>query len=90
MKAPRIQKDTSQGSKQTLLSRNKTEGVAPTSTWHFSREMCTVLSHLARVYRESLSGRQSAARKVQRKILAHQQGRRVGTVLSLAGEWNER
>lgn len=33
MKAPRIQKDTSQGSKETLLSRNKTEGVVPTSTW---------------------------------------------------------
>lgn len=33
MKAPCVQKDTSQESKQTLLSRDKTEGFVPTSTW---------------------------------------------------------
>lgn len=52
--------------------------------------MSTVLSQLARVYRKCLCGRQSAARKVQGKSLAHQQGKRVGSVLSRAGEWNKR
>lgn len=45
-----------------------------------------MLSHLARSS-ESACGMQSTARKVQGEILAHEQGKRVGTVLSLAGEW---
>lgn len=90
MKAPPIQKDTSQGSKETLLSRNKTEGVVPTSTWALTNKGSVYCAFPPCQSLQRVSGRQSAAGKVQGKILAHQQGKGVGTVLSLAGEWNER
>lgn len=91
-KAPCIQKDTSQGSKKTLLSRDKTEGFVPTSTWALTNKRggkCVLCFPTLPGSTERLCGRQTAARKVQGKILARQQGKRVGTVLSLAREWNE-